>query len=504
MRHGLGTALRMGAYQLDTTSDLLTPDQIDAGRDDFLAAVKNIKSNYVVNWHHTQLAGALERVQSGDITRLMVFMPPRKGKSEQVSRQFPAWCLGKNPDEMIIACSYAASLASDMGTDVQNIMSTDEYQAMFATRLKSGVEIKKGDRKVKETNLKFDVVNASGYYIGAGVNGPITGRGFSLGIIDDYCKNRADAESKVWRDKVWRWYTSTFLSRNEGGMSAGGTDRIIVCATPWHEDDLAGRILAKAKETGEVWHVIRFPAIRDSEDAGIYESSPEFVDPREDGEALWPLKQDLGRLEIVRKTEPSDWPSLWQCRPSAASGNIFKRTHWQLYDDLPKGHLIYTFSLDCAFKDGESGSFVVLQLWASKGPDHYLVEQWRGKRDYTETKSLCMAKFKEYPKARTKLIEDKANGPAVINELGKKFSGIVPITPKGSKTARAMSIQGMVEAGNVYLPRHADWRETFESEHASFPNGKNDDQVDAMTQYLERGTNSMVDLYSAFSKVAVG
>jgi len=506
MRAGLATALQLGAYQLDVGSDLLTPDQIDAGQDSLAAFIGNINYKYEINWHHAQLVEALEMVQRGEITRMIVMMPSRHGKSEHVSRYFPAYCLGKDSDEKIISCSYSATLAGDMGIDVQNIMATDEYQAMFSTRLKSGVEAKKGSKKVKETNLRFDMVNGDGYYIGAGVGGPITGRGFSLGIIDDYCKNREEAESKTFRDRLWNWYTSTFYSRSEGRLSSGGCDRIIICATPWHEDDLISRILNMSKETGEVWHVIRFPNIKenDDDDAGIYESSSMFVDPREEGEALWPKVKTVEELDIIRKQSPLDWPSLRQCRPTKAGGNIFKKQHWQLYDELPKGHLIYTFSLDCAFKDGESGSFVVLQLWAAQGPDHYLVEQWRGKRDYTETKSLCNAKFAQYPKARTKLIEDKANGPAVINELGKRFSGIVPITPKGSKVARAMAIQGMVEAGNVYLPRHADWRETFESEHASFPNGKNDDQVDAMTQYLERGTNSMVDLYSAFSKVMVG
>ena len=356
---------------------------------------------------------------------------------------------------------------------------------MFSTRLKSGVEARKGSAKKKETNLKFDVVNGSGYYIGAGVGGPITGRGFSLGIIDDYCKNREEAESKTWRDKVWRWYTSTFYSRREGAMSPCGVDRIIICATPWHEDDLIGRVLARAPEMGEVWHIMRFPAIKDSESAGIYESTI-GDDPREDGQALWPDKYDLADLEKTRKLNPGDWTSLYQCRPAAAKGNIFGRDHWQVYDKLPDGHLAYTFSLDCAFKDGDSSSFVVLQLWASQGPNHYLVEQWRGRRDYRATKALCRAKFSEFPQANTKIIEEKANGAAIVNELSEEFSGLVPVNPKGSKTARAMAVQGIVEAGNVHLPQHADWREEFLNETASFPWSKNDDQVDAMTQYLER------------------
>ena len=129
-----------------------------------------------------------------------------------------------------------------------------------------------------------------------------------------------------------------------------------------------------------MWHVIRFPAIFDGEDAGNYESTI-GEDPREVGEALWSGRLTVADLEKVRKLSPSDWSSLWQCRPSAAKGNIFERDWWNSYIAVPPGLLTYTFNLDCAFKDGDSSSFVVLQLWANQGPNHYLVDQWRDKLD---------------------------------------------------------------------------------------------------------------------------
>lgn len=484
MSSALADALAFGTDALDIGSDILTPEQIEAGRSSLMMAVQNVKSDYVINWHHTQLVEALEKVQSGEITRLMVFMPPRHGKSELVSRHFPAWCLGKNPAEKIISCSYSATLAAKMGRDVQNIMRTEEYRAMFSTRLKSGVIAKKGSASKKETNLEFDVVNASGGYVGAGVGGPIGGFGFSLGIIDDYFKNREEAESKNRRDVLGDWYTSTFYTRREGRMSWCGTDRIVLTTTLWHEDGLAGRILADAKKAGETWHIIRFPAIMDSEDAGIYQANM-GDDPREDGDALWPWKLDEEDLRSNKRMSSRDWMSLYQCRPTAGKGNIFERDWWNSYIAVPPGLLTYTFSLDCAFKDGDSSSFVVLQLWANQGPNHYLVDQWRDKLDYKKTKKLCRDKFREYPEARTRLIEAKANGPAIISELKDEF-GLIPVEPKGSKASRAMAIQGIVEAGNVFLPEHANWREEFMNETASFPWAKNDDQVDAMTQYLER------------------
>lgn len=502
MKAALAEALQLGADELDTSgrSEALTEDQIAGGRESFLYAIQNIKSDYVVNWHHDQLAGVLERVQRGEIRRLVVTMPPRYGKSEQVSKQFPAWVFGKNPDEKIIACSYSSTLARRMGAAVQRNMRTDEYRAMFSTQLKSTSSNKKS-QYLKETSLEFEVAGSSGEYIGAGVGGPITGSGFSLGIIDDYFKNRKEAESQTMRDSIWEWYTSTFYTRGEGAMSAGGSDRIIICATPWHEDDLIGRVLSKAEEMGEEWHVVRFPAIKEDEgeDAGIFEATDSESDPRETGEPLWAYKFNLDELAKKKKLNPVDWSSLQMCRPGSAKGNIFEKAWWKDYTELPKGHLVYTFSLDCAFKDGESSSFVVLQLWAARGPDHYLVDQWRDRIDFDATKDLCDAKFGEREEARTKLIEAKANGPAIISSLKRKYNGLVAVEPKGSKVARAMGVVGVVKSGNVYLPKYASWREAFIDEHAKFPFAKNDDQVDAMTQYLEHGPQNTMSFLQAMT-----
>lgn len=470
---------------------VLTEEEAEAGRESLLGSVCNIKSDYVTNWHHEQLARALEAVQRGDIKRLMVLMPPRYGKSELVSRHFPAWALGKNPDEQIIACSYSAGLASAMGLDVQRVMGSREYQDQFDTRLASGMkEGAETRRKAKETELLFEVANGHGHYIGAGIGGPITGRGFTLGIVDDPIKNRAEAESPTIRQKVWDWWVSTFLTRGEGGMAPGGEERIVVCLTPWHEDDLAGRILEQAKETGEEWVVIRFPAVMEDEKAancGNYVSSPDWSDdPREVGEALWPDKYSREKLAVTEKTNAREWAALYQCRPSPEKGNIFERDWWQWYrseSELPRMHS-HCFSLDAAFKDLESGSYVVLQLWGIRGPDRYLLKQWRGHYDFPATLDMCRSAFEAHPDVTTKLIEEKANGAALIQTLSDTFSGIVPIKPKDPKHVRAIAVQDYVRAGNVYLPEYDHHAQTLVEEAAAFPYGKHDDQVDAMVQML--------------------
>jgi len=258
---------------------ILTPSQKVAGRNSFIDNIRNIKKDYETNWHHEGVASALEKVQTGEITRLIILEPPRHGKSEQVSRHFPAWCFGKNPDEKIIACSYDATLAAMMGLDVQRNMTTPEYKDMFDTRLASGN--KDGTKhKVKETEKYFEIANGDGYYIGAGIGGPITGKGMTIGIIDDPFKNKEEAQSKVIRDKVWNWYNSTFRTRGEGKASLGGDERIIICLTPWHEDGLEGRILKQAEETGEKWVVVRCEAVREDDAANdsVYKSTPGIID----------------------------------------------------------------------------------------------------------------------------------------------------------------------------------------------------------------------------------
>lgn len=484
----------------DDEPEVLTQAAVEAAQHSLLAHTVNCyherKGGYRPNWHHVELCKALEAVQRGDIKRLMVLMPPRHGKSELVSKQFPAWCLGKNPDERIIACSYSADLAATMGRGVQRIMGGLEYQDEFETRLGSTQrrDVRDQRGKLKETELFFEVSGGSGYYLGAGVGGAITGKGFGLGIVDDPIKNRAEAESPAYRKKVWDWWVSTFLTRSEGGLAPGGHERIIVCLTPWHEDDLAGRILANAEETGEEWTVIRFPAIYEDEKAancGRYVSTPGmFEDPREPGEALWADVFNAAWLKTKELTNAREWSALYQCRPSPEKGNIFERSWWQYYDT--EAELLRfeaeCFTLDAAFKDLESSSYVVLQRWGRRGPNRYLVQQWRGHKSFVQTLDMCRAVFKQHDGVVTKLIEEKANGAALISMLKEEFDGIVAISPKDPKHVRALAVADIVRAGNVFLPRHDPQTDGFVEEATVFPFGKFDDQVDAMTQMLQHWT----------------
>lgn len=495
--------------------EVLTKAQVLTGRESLLGHVRNCKATtglpYQSNWHLEQLAAALEALQRGDITRLMVLMPPRHGKSELVSRHFPAWALGKNPAEQIIACSYSADLASTMGVAVQRIMHQPEYREEFHARL-AGTSENRGAKattatKKAERQTFFEIANGPGYYLGAGVGGPITGKGFTLGIVDDPIKNRKEAESKIHRDAVWDWWVSTFLTRGEGGMALGGEERICVCLTPWHEDDLSGRILRNARETGERWVVIRFPALAEDEtslsdpsrpkfegnpDAGpangpLFRSSPGWCqDPRQPEQALWPGKFDEAKLKRIKATNAREWAALYQCRPAPDKGTVFEREWWQWYDTpeaVPKMHA-HCFSVDASFKDLESSSYCVLQLWGIQGADRYLLKQWRRRLEFPTLLDLCRSVFPLHPEAVTKLIEEKANGAALISMMRTEFPGLVPINPRDSKYIRAISVQDFVRAGNVYLPRYEPWAHELVDEAAAFPNGLHDDMVDCMVQML--------------------
>ncbi|MGM9924748.1 MAG: phage terminase large subunit [Bacillus sp. (in: firmicutes)] len=431
---------------------------------------------YEVNWHHERLCNALDQLVSGEIKRLMVFMPPRQGKSELGSRRFPAYVLGRDPNAQIISASYSADLASRMNRDVQRIIDSPKYHELFPDTLLSNSIVKTGRRgNYLRNNDIFEVVDHKGVYKSSGVGGGITGMGSTFGIIDDPFKNRKEAESKRLRDTVWDWYTSTFYTRLEKDA------RILIILTRWHSDDLAGRLLKQAEEDpgADQWTVINYPAI--AEDP-IHES-----DPRSIGEALWPNKYDEEALSKIKKTIGTyEWSALYQQRPSPSEGSILNRKWWRFYKLLPERLDEVIQSWDCTFKDNDDSDFVVGQVWGRLGADKYLLDQVRDRMDLPGTIRALRTMSAKWPEARRKLIEDKANGPAVIQMLKHEIAGLIPVNPEGGKITRAYAASPEVEAGNVYLPDPsiAPWIHDFIEETATFPQGSNDDMVDAWSQAM--------------------
>lgn len=210
---------------------------------------------------------------------------------------------------------------------------------------------------------------------------------------------------------------------------------------------------------------------------------------REPGQPLCPELFTKQALESIKTSVGSYWwASLYQQRPSPAEGGIFKRHWWQYYRQAPGKFDEIIQSWDMSFKDKATSDFVVGQVWGRSGADKYLLDQVRGRMDFTATLQAVRSLSAKWPQARAKLVEDKANGPAVIATLKREISGLIPVEPQGSKEARAWAVQPEVEAGNVYIPDPgiASWVHDFVEECAAFPNGAHDDQVDAMTQALLR------------------
>lgn len=396
--------------------------------------------------------------------------------SEIVSRRFPAYALGRNPDLQIIATSYSSDLTQRFNRDVQRIIDEQSFADVFPHTALTGSphldsETVKG--KFIRTSDLFEVVNNSGSYRSCGVGGGITGQGCEILIIDDPVKDRAEANSTTVRNSVWDWYTSTAYTR----LSPGGG--VIVMCTRWHLDDLIGRLIANMEAgSGDKFTVINYPAIAEKDEAH-----------RKKGEALHPERYDLTQLLKIQKTIGSkDWSALYQQHPVPDGGAIFKSEWFRFWTEssLPPSFDSVLLSWDMTFKDSKNSDYVVGQVWGKKQGSFYLLDQVRGQWDFVKTREMFKVLASKHPKALRKLVEDKANGSAIISELKKSISGIVPVTPKESKESRANAVTPFFEAGNVFFPDKSifPWVDALLSEFLSFPSGAHDDQIDSCTQAL--------------------
>lgn len=426
------------------------------------------RGKYWLPWHILLLSEALVAVASGHIKRLLVMMPPRHGKSRLVSHTFPAWYLGTYPDLRIILASYEATFAASWGRKARDLF---EEWAPTIWNLKVNPKV--------TASSAWGVYRRQGGMDTAGIGGAITGKGAHVLLIDDPVKNADDAQSQTMRDKTWDWYTSTAYTRLESDPEGA----IIVVSTRWHEDDLAGRILQDMRDTGERWHVIRLPAVAEEDEVWPHAR-------RAEGEPLWEARFSLPRLAGIRRTLGEYWWSaLYQQRPSNEEGAIVKRWWWRYYDAIPYMVDEVVQSWDMTFgKEGPQNDYVVGQVWARVMADLYLLDQVRGRFDLPDTLTQIRRLSSTWPQATLKLIEESANGPAVIQLLRGRVPGLVPVPPRGTKEGRVHAVSPLIEAGNVFLPnpQRTTWVPPFVEEWAQFPFGTHDDQVDAGSQALAR------------------
>ena len=427
---------------------------------------------------------SLVQVQEGRIKRLMIFMPPQEGKSERASHYFPLWVLQRNPDTRIAIVSYDKTTAARWGRDIRTDIQTYDGEEGV---LDLGLRLKRGSKAAD----RWQIDGYRGGVYCVGINGALTGRPVDLMIIDDPVSNRREADSKALREVAWNFWTSTARTRLAPGAP------VVLIMTRWHEDDLAGRLLEQARLDPSVpqWRVISLPAKAEENDA-LGRQPGEWLQSAREGRNA---NDDENWKEIEREVGSRDFAALYQQRPAPADGNIFLRKWWRFYD-LPmatrredgsmrtvrQGRVIQSW--DMAFKDTDQSDYVVGQVWQQNGPDVTLLDQVRARMDFDSTIDAVRKLSAKWPQATLRLIEDKANGPAVISKLRKEMGGIIPYTPRDSKLARAYAVAPFAESGNVFLPSPtiAPWISEFMDECSGFPNSTNDDQVDAMTQALTK------------------
>ena len=421
----------------------------------------------------------LDDVQAGRRPILVLQAPPQHGKSEIVSRKLPAYILGRFPDWRVGGASYSDELANAMAQDVRRNLADDRHRKLFP---------QPAEKRRYDVNRigEFTAPGGSGGYLGVGVGAGLTGRPLDIGIIDDPVKNEKEALSPTVKEGHWNWYQSVFttrLSENSGQ---------IIMATSWAEDDLPGRVMSHFKGDPRLT-VLRFPAINMRGEVGYNPQLPEG-----------PLVPELHSLAKLQETKGllSDywWAALYQQNPRPLGGNVFKEdgVRYYLPKDLPAKFDKVLASWDCTFKDTDGTDYVVGQVWGKAGANSYLLAQVRQRMSFTKTVREVVTLREAWPRIREILIEDKANGPAVIDTLKASVPGIIPIEPDGSKLARAHAVSSYWEAGNVWLPHPdiAPWVKDLVAELTTFPASANDDQVDALTQALRR-------LYPLFNKLKI-
>lgn len=440
-------------------------------RKDLLKYIQYTSKKYITSLFSTQVCNAIDKflldMAAGKRPILILQAPPQHGKSEVVSRRLPPYIVGKYPDWRIGCFSYSDDLSGAMSLDVRrNIVSRAHLRLFPANDIKR--------KYMLNRDGEFTNPNGEGFYLARGIGSGATGRPLDIGIIDDPIKDAKEALSPTTKEGLWNWYQTVFKPRLSSHSGQ------IIMATSWAEDDLSARVIALHKGDSRLT-VLKFPALNKPQEIGYNPQLPEG-----------PLVPELHPLEQILefKNGMSDywWSALYQQSPKSLGGNVFKEIGLRYYlpKDLPKKYDKMCASWDCTFKDTDGTDFVVGQVWGKSGANSYLLAQVRARMSFTKTLQEVVILHEAWPGAHKILIEDKANGPAVIDVLKSKVPGIFPIEPDGSKLARAHAVTSFWEAGNVWLP-HQDlypWVKDLVSEITAFPAGANDDQVDAMTQAL--------------------
>ena len=418
---------------------------------------------FVGGLHIDAICDYLSAVSRGEVKRLIVNIPPRHGKSSLVSIFWPAWSWALNPQSRWLFASYSGALAVKHSLDRRALITSEFYRSYWPQ-----VELA-GDQ-----NLKTEFANtARGVMTAVGIGGTVTGKGGDYIVVDDP-HSALEAYSEADRKSTIRAVRGSIMTR----LDSPAAGAIIVIMQRLHEQDVTGELLADGG-----WEHLCLQSIAESRGTISLPSGRKIE--RGEGELLNPQRFPPPILDGIRSSIGSAaFAGQYQQRPTPAGGLIFKPEWWRFYVPGSVQFERVAISVDAAFKGAESSDFVAIQAWGFVGPRSYLIERDTERRGFVATKHAIKAMAMRYAGPAV-VIEDAANGPAIIEELRREFS-VIAVTPKVGKTARAEACTPDIEAGNVYLPdpAGAPWVESLIDLAAKFPRVANDDDIDAMTQAL--------------------
>ena len=449
--------------------------QRKAARQNLIAFTRMTFPEYKPAEHHYKIAEKLEAVEAGKIRRLMIFMPPRHGKTELASIRFPAWVLGRNPERHVISTAYNQDRAAKYGRQVRNLIDHPKYQKVFKTKLAPD----------SKSATSFHTKNG-GSYEAAGSGTGITGGGAHFFLIDDPIKNREDACSESMQKKIYDWYTAVAYTRLENDIREEKNKNwlwentenqikqntlfngaIVLIQTRWHEKDLAGRLLNAMQKGADQWQILNLPAIKNKK-------------------ALWPAKYPLATLEKTQTVIGNrDFQALYQQNPTPEKGSFFQREWFKSFQKKPENIKIYGAS-DYAVTNKGGDATIHIVCGVDENHNLYILDRWKGKTE----PNYWIEALLDLAEKHKPLLWAEENGQ-IIKSIGAFLNKRMAerkiwflrqqFNSTKDKPTRARAIQARAAMGKIFLPEQTQWADEIREECVAFPNGQYDDQVDTLS-----------------------
>ena len=430
-----------------------------------------VDPSYIFNWHFDVIHLNLQDLFDDKIRRLMLLTAPRHGKSRHSCELFPSYWLGERDDSKVMLLTAGESLSGIFGRNVKRIIESPVWQN----------EYQKSLTKDSQSKMEFSLTDGSEFYA-IGKGGQVYGKGGDLIVGDDLIKDWIEANSVKGKESNYWFYRTVAETRLEDQ-----TSKMLMLNTRWRKDDLPGRLI---EEEGGLWRIIVIPGIAEADEIYVGQSG---VWHRKKGTAIWPVRYPIAELKRRRKVMGREFTGSYQQNPTVGEGEDFKRSFWCYYkhDEMPekKDIKLKLMSLDTAFKEEEANDYsVVLSALITMDNRVLLTDLSRDRLRFSGLKKEAEKKIKQH-RPEYVLIEDKGSGTSLIQELEddkdiSRKTVIEGIPKKWSKKDYAKAVAYIVELGRVYLPEEAQWIFSFIDEHAEFPNGTHDDQVDCLIQLL--------------------